>query len=127
MPTGAEQFVVDLKKAGEGMVESELILFHKEIGIRALQGVVFRTPRDTGRAQGNWQLDINAIPEGVVERFTGDEAVREGKRKLEEIKAFAVVYITNNVEYIVYLEEGSSNQAPHGMIQVTLEELRQEL
>jgi hypothetical protein len=34
-----------------------------------------------------------------------------------------VVYITNNVDYIIKLEEGHSQRAPSGMVSVTLAEM----
>ncbi|WP_422847213.1 hypothetical protein ACOYR4_15410 [Acidovorax sp. M14] len=53
-----------------------------------------RTPVKTGYAQSQYVMDVN----------TDD------------------LTITNNVDYIVRLEEGHSQQAPQGMLRITLEE-----
>lgn len=54
-----------------------------------------RTPVDTGYAQSRWMLDIN------TEDFL----------------------VSNDCEYISYLENGHSKQAPYGMVAVTLNEI----
>ena len=42
---------------------------------------------------------------------------------LGKIEAFSTIILYNNVEYIVALEEGSSGQAPAGMVAVSIEEV----
>jgi len=64
---------------------------------RFLNGVIQKTPVDTGRARAGW-------------RYTKDS------------KTEATVY--NPVHYIVYLEHGHSKQAPHGMVRLTMQEIR---
>ena len=54
----------------------------------------------------------------------GNTVVRKGLAALKKLKPYKVVFISNNVDYIEFLEEGSSKQAPNGMVAVTVEELR---
>jgi len=56
-----------------------------------------RTPVDTGMAKSSWRVEINQVEEGY---FTAE--------------------IWNGVHYIVYLEFGSSKQAPAGMLRIVL-------
>lgn len=114
-------------------------VFQKKIALEALRGLVFMTPVDTGRARGNWQVDIDAIPLTVIgsrEEYKGRKAsktdiqteeFREGQMKILGMQPNAaghVIFIVNNVEYIIYLEEGrSKTQAPDGMRDVTFQNL----
>lgn len=80
-----------------------------------------------GRSRANWQYGLNSIPTGVIEDFDPD-----GSRTISAIAASIprqaagkVHYIANNVEYIIPLEEGSSKQAPNGMVARTLLDFQQ--
>jgi len=44
---------------------------------------------------------------------------------MKDLKINSIVVLTNNVEYIDILEEGGSQQAPEGMMSITIEELSQ--
>jgi hypothetical protein len=88
--------------------------------------VVRRTPVDTGRLRGNWQIDINKTPSGTKETVdpSGSAFTREvtGKSKRLDIGDTAVM--VNNLPYAKPIEEGSSTQAPRGMVAVTRMEFR---
>lgn len=71
----------------------------KRIGEDMFVMVKDLTPIDTGKAKAGWV-------------------------KTED-KYFTV--INNNVEYIVYLEEGSSTQAPRGMVRVTIAKITEDI
>lgn len=82
------------------------------------QVVVLATPVDTGRARANWIATI-AVPAN----FSKTEVDPGGQTTIAQaaavIKSYKLgsggIFITNNVAYIVPLEEGSSQQAPNGM------------
>lgn len=63
-----------------------------------------RTPVDTGNARSGWKIE-----------------------RLEPAPGDIVYHITNSVGYSVYLEFGSSKQAPAGMLRVSLLELEDRL
>lgn len=65
------------------------------VGKEVYTRIYNRTPVDTGYAQSRWRLVV------------GQED-------------FAV---TNDAEYISYLENGHSSQAPHGMVAITMNEM----
>jgi hypothetical protein len=122
-------------------IPDKTVVLHKKIVLEALRRLVEKTPVDTGRARGNWQVTIANPAEGQV---SGDWPKTKGERKttrpplrpednatiskglaaLTGLPKFQVVWISNNVDYIEFLEEGSSKQAPAGMLAVTVEELR---
>lgn len=93
------------------------------VSLDLLSRVVLKTPVDTGRAQGGWQLEVGAIP-GPIDRLeTNASAVIEAESsKVEQLRFFDVVYIANNVEYIEFLEQGSSKQAPKGIVNISVQE-----
>lgn len=89
------------------------------VALELWKSIISRTPVDTGRARSGWQLSIgfasDYVPPVGTDRVNTPDV---GKLKLGQ-----AVYIVNNVEYIVYLEEGSSQQAPAGMVRISVAEL----
>ena len=55
----------------------------------------------------------------------GQSTIDKGLAILTGLPAFSVVWLSNNLDYILFLEEGSSRQAPQGMVAVTVQELRE--
>jgi hypothetical protein len=111
----------------------------KKIVLEALKRLVEKTPVDTGRARGNWQVAIDAAAEGqlIVTDKEGIATVEKGLSVLTNLPPYSVVWISNNVDYIEFLEygtsrgptakltsEGRSTQAPEGMLAITVEELQ---
>lgn len=91
------------------------------------RAIVEKTPVDTGRAKASWGLttyhanDSKNDPDGysINEIATIIDANVKGFD-------FSVhddqVIIYNNLEYIEYLENGTSQQAPQGMVAISLSE-----
>lgn len=110
-------------------IRGDLNKFYRQVCLEVLKRIVLRTPVDTGRARGNWQLEIGRSASGVlsVEGSRGsmvDLAISSGITKLAQIPAFSLVHITNNVEYLYYLEyDRRSPQHPEGMVEITLTEM----
>jgi len=85
--------------------------------LELFRGVILATPVDTGRARGNWQTAPGSPVAGETDRLdkSGGEAIAEVESKTPQ-GAGQVTYLSNNLPYIVQLEEGSSKQAPEGMV-----------
>lgn len=120
------EFQKELKAEFVGIEELQYPLFIRKISLEALRRVVLKTPVDTGRARANWQLTTGSPAEGVIDAKDkqGAKTLRKGANEVAKIKGTPVVYITNNVDYIEVLEQGSSSQAPQGMVAVTISELK---
>lgn len=114
--------------------------------------LVQSTPKDTGRAQAGWQIGteesvLNVVPP-VIQRpkdqkhkkksgkkKAGDKAllpeyaamIREAVPSTVSLTKADVIYIVNNVEYIMMLEAGWSKQAPRGFIGNFLTTLKRQL
>jgi hypothetical protein len=99
----------------------------KKLALEVLRGVVKLTPVETGRAQGNWQMEIDNVPEGEtgIEDKSEDGAptIARGLQALASLQPFQTVFITNNVPYIGFLENGTEKMAPVGMVSRTLARL----
>jgi len=87
------------------------------------------TPVDTGRARASWNLSIGSPSTSVPEK------VEQGRRrkparpkvKVSELKSGKSIYVTSNLDYIEYLEAGSSGQAPGGMVEISIAEVEVEI
>ena len=127
MPTNVKEFNRQLKVFAETLLPGELVLFHKKIALDALSRIVLKTPVDVGRARGGWQIDIGKAPDEDIGRIdkSGGTVLSVEAKKLDQLIAFQMIVIGNNVEYIRVLEKGNSSQAPNGMVEITFAELGQ--
>lgn len=105
--------------------------------------LVQATPKDTGRAQAGWQISsdpsiLDYVPP-VIKRLEGDELggqrhiagyaamIRKAVPSGASLTEADVIYIVNNVEYIMMLEAGWSKKQPAGFIGNFLNTLKREL
>ncbi|MFJ3266045.1 hypothetical protein [Serratia liquefaciens] len=75
-----------------------------------------------GRFRGNWQVGLDAVPQGETGRVdkSGGKTLAAGNLVIERFRVgMQVVYFTNNVPYAYPLEFGHSTQAPGGMVRIT--------
>lgn len=119
-------FSLDLKKYAN-KIEKDAIRTAGQITVTALQGVISKTPRDTGRAQSNWNVaplkadltttEATSPPANAKSRATNAATVA--------LKAGGDIYIANNLPYIRRLEYGHSQQSK-AMVRRTIEEVKAE-
>jgi hypothetical protein len=92
------------------------------------QTVVMATPVDTGRARSNWIVTIDQPAQGEVPSYnpgshgsTGgavaQQAIDQGKNVISTFKNQKQICITNNLDYIEELNNGSSRQAPASFVE----------
>ena len=93
------------------MLEAVEIEF-KSIAFEFLARVQLGTPVDTGRARANWGL-VDSAP-GTTEDNPVVSVTKDG---------INVIFLYNNLPYIISLEMGSSQQAPSGFIRLVAAEL----
>lgn len=97
--------------------------------LELFSGVIKATPVDTGRARGAWTTSVGApapspdredkIPKGQP----GGEAFDEVFEKTPQ-GAGQVTFLSNNLPYIEELENGSSTQAPEGMVRKNMDRVQ---
>jgi hypothetical protein len=94
------------------------------------QALVTATPVDTGRARSNWVVGIGPSTEAIDAYAPGTKGSSGGANTaaaLQQAKDFldgtdaSTIYISNNLKYIQYLNEGSSAQAPSGFIEAAVQ------
>lgn len=126
MPTNFRQFSVALADFAERLVPEKANQFKRAVGLQLLAGVVQKTPVDTGRARANWQVSTGAPAGGLIEGVdpSGGEAIARGAAALAQVQPGETIYISNNLPYILPLENGHSRQAPAGMVALTLAEIQ---
>ena len=111
-----------------------------EIKIRTaldlMNRIVLKTPVDTGRARGNWQLTQRSPAEDMVPETSAKVSssetppsaiLMEAEQTASGAQLGDDIWISNNLPYIDALEEGRSQQAPHGMVALSLAEAEQGL
>lgn len=103
----------------------------RSVMLTGLTSLVLMTPVDTGRARGNWIVSLGAASYRYQDTSldpSGSSSIAEGLANAAALKSdpFALVYIQNNLPYIEALEDGSSTQAPNGMVTVTIAKLESE-
>ena len=85
---------------------------------------------DTGRARASWNTteetqDLSVAPEGDHPSYQGKLAANPNPTGY--LSGEKTIYITNNLDYIVDLEYGSSSQAPNGMARLAVADALSEL
>jgi hypothetical protein len=97
----------------------------KKIAMEILSRVVLKSPVDTGRFRGNWTVSLNTPDLGITDGVdpSGGATIARGSSVITGMREPRVIYVSNNLPYAQRLEEGSSKQAPAGMVAVTLAEL----
>lgn len=102
-------------------VPEQANLVKRKVALQVLEGVVDRTPVDTGRARGAWQVELNGPAAGVRDLdANGGSTITAGAARIEGAEPGDDIHVTNNVPYIRRLEHGHSRQAPGGMVEATL-------
>lgn len=112
-------------RAFSGTVRQENTRLQRAVSLQVLVGVVMKTPVDTGRARGGWQLDVGGFTDRPFLPMdkSGGDTIRRESANLGRLRFGGVVTIANPVVYAIYLEGGSSQQAPQGMLSLTLREV----
>lgn len=111
----------------------------RKIALELQAKVIAKSPVDTGRLRGNWNVSLNLTD--TVEYSSdrsGSMAIARGIAELFSFKAGDSIYITNNLPYVAKLEfglygdgaktiGGFSTQAPQGFIRITHKEVANDL
>jgi len=99
----------------------------REATVLLAQGVVLKSPVDTGRFRGNWMFSPGVIPRGTVPGVdpAGHTTLSRLVAEIGRTGAGGVTYLSNNLPYAVRLENGWSDQAPQGMVRLTAMEFQQ--
>lgn len=119
------EFTVSLDSLYQEKVVDNVIAVQKKLALEALRRVVQKSPVDTGRFRGNWMVSIGVRADGTIETVdpSGGTTINKGLAPISTLDKMDVVYIQNNLPYAERLENGWSQQAPAGMVAVTVAEI----
>lgn len=118
MASFADQVAAFVQKT-EAKIETAV----RKIALDVFAEVIMMSPVDTGRFRGNWQVAIGSVPSGTVEidDKAGTATLGRAQATALGLKAGQVIYLVNNLPYAAALEYGHSQQAPGGMIRLTVQ------
>lgn len=86
----------------------------RAVKLELFRSVILDTPVDTGRARGNWQATLDNPATEEIENESMSVALAGVAANLGKVND--VSFLANNLPYIEELEDGSSKQAPAGMV-----------
>jgi hypothetical protein len=111
--------------------------FYRAFGIAISARIIRRTPRKTGRAQGNWRAKIGRAMPGRSWTEAGENTLPQIASTLQRAQMGQRAYMTNSVPYIGVLEHGrqgsvltaqkrgDTRQKGHFMVALTVAEAQQ--
>lgn len=130
--TNTPEFEMSLQQFAN-KIDANLEDVLRKVSFDLFRGVVQRTPVDTGWARASWNIAFHAPDLSVPEQPSSPGAAKAANSAQEQVLngplgKHPVVWITNNLDYIVPLEGGHSKQSGKGfMVQRTLQDVIAEL
>ena len=125
IPLTRSNFGKEADRFLEGTAGRKIGALRRAIAIDALEQLIQYTPVDTGRARGNWIVNIGAPssdydPEnkdksGEAARAAGLAIISQARWRYKGTFT-SDLYIVNNTPYIEYLEDGRSLDASLGFM-----------
>jgi len=119
---GFSRSLMDMADYVEGSIEKVI----RKACIDLYRRIVERTPVDTGRAKVNWALSAYESDYVIGDgEYSSTDIASMINSNVSEFTAELIedqVIIYNNLEYIEPLENGTSDQAPAGMVSLSLVE-----
>lgn len=95
----------------------------REVSEAIFDGVVERSPVDTGSFRASWNVSVNEENLNRVEGGSSSSPLSPPRFPNINVNNFSKVFITNATPYGPQLENGYSGQAPQGIVAATLASL----
>lgn len=116
-----DTFVLDIQRFVNA-ANGKLDIVVRKIALDLFKRVIMKSPVDTGRFKGNWQVAIGAIPSGTLDLTdkSGSATISRVTAATLGLKAGDIISLVNNLTYSQKLEFGYSKQAPSGMVRTTV-------
>ena len=115
-------------KAFSKRTDTDLDVTVRKVALELFDHITMKTPVDTGRAKGNWNMAVGKKDTSVNLKAKstpqGQPAKALNMKKGDGEKA---IYITNSLPYIYALEHGHSQKASNGMVAISVNEVRASL
>jgi len=127
----------DQLRAAQTKTERKMDTLARRVAKDVFRNVIFETPVDKGGARANWQPSIGSPATGTVNATdpSGAATMAKVQAKIATMDAGDIIYLTNNLPYILKLEEGGypdgpktiggfSRKAPAGMVALTVQKFQ---
>lgn len=94
----------------------------RQVTIKLYSQIIMASPVDTGRFRMNWQVSNKTPATGILiaDDPSGGRAIGRMTAYVTTSKEWENFCFTNNLPYAERLEYGWSQQAPQGMVRVTV-------
>jgi hypothetical protein len=89
--------------------------------------IIQGNPVDTGFSRANWNISLNEPNYSVRGARNANASYSPQPAVVPENRQLLPIYIANGVNYVVFLEEGHSKQAPNGFIRIAVERVKAQL
>jgi hypothetical protein len=121
--TVSNQFTLDIQRFVD-KAKGNLDLVVRKVALDLFRRVIQKSPVDTGRFKGHWQVAIGSVPAGtlVVNDKAGTATMARVTAATLQLVAGQTITLVNNLSYARRLEYGYSKQAPGGMVRITVQE-----
>ena len=126
LATNIASFEATLTKFAKSIPADLVKPFRDKIALDLFTDLVMNTPVDTGNAKGGWQVSVDTPTDNVRIRKDkqGNLTVKHGLAKINSAtNPYSLLYLQNNVPYIIPLDKGHSKQKPNGFISQALARL----
>lgn len=123
MANSPKEFRASLRRFGDKLT-GVLTDIPKELAKSTRDRVAARTPILTGRASGSWNASVNT-PDGEVkpeDYMNPTGAPTAGNVNVDDGKLGDTYHVSNAISYLPELNDGSSQKAPAGFVEMTAAE-----
>lgn len=118
-----QRFAVNVKKwAGKTGLDAKQVV--RAATLEVYTRVIQKSPVDTGRFRGNWQVDQRGFDWDKQDK-TGSVTIQTVTADVMKSEVGGVTSLINNLPYAERLEYGYSGQAPEGMVRITAKEFEE--
>lgn len=104
-------------------VQSNIPKLQRKVAQTVVDSVAMETPVLTGQAAANWKTQIGSPNTGYdwgPNANAGQHSIDEARAALASLAMGHVVYISNNLPYILELNNGYSSKAPAGFVEIAI-------
>lgn len=124
-----DQFKAEVDAEVRRWHDGLIVRAHRTAVLDLFRRLIQKTPRLTGRAAMNWNVQDGSPSDAVFDYdgpagSAGSVAMSREEAAIEGAEAPGITWVANNLPYIEALNNGHSRQAPAGFVEVSLEETR---
>ncbi len=110
-------FNSDLRRSTKNISTRAEKMFRAKV-LSICNSIIRRTPKKTGRLQGNWQASINTPKSSEIDQYSFD--IVSVEQTYTQLSNGDTAYFVNNLPYAHAIEHGHSKKNPLGMMRISV-------